>query len=143
MKKYLLSLCLLIATNAALSQSLDKLMAAPARPAQGEVAGGIGNSRSNADTELNRRVENQKAIDSSNRELSDRVDAGKKCKADCYKIERTSSDSISVRCMIGAKAGSSETVWKYKSGGYGYSPNGLLGAQYKSFDEAARFVCGQ
>jgi len=143
MKKLFLYFALLVTCHLSFAQSLDKLISAPTRPAQGDVAGGVGNSQSSADGELRRRAENQQKIDANNSEISQKVSQGKSCQSNCYKVERSSSDKVDVRCLVGAKSGSSETVWKYKSGGFGYSPNGALGAQFKSFDEAARFVCGQ
>jgi hypothetical protein len=138
--KALLLLFFMLFGFAIQAQSLDKLLSAPSRSAQGAVSSSVIGGVDSADDELRNRISNTQQVLSNNAQSAREFDAGKSCKTDCYRVVSTSSNSIRVMCTVGSRAGQEGTVFKFKDES-SYQVSG--GGRFKTLDAASRFVCGQ
>lgn len=122
--------------------NLDGLLGGPPSSAprvDGTVKSSVLSDANASDTELRKAVDSvDRALTSSNN-IRRRGEEGVNCKLDCYEVTRRSSDSFTIKCKVGSRAGERNTIWKYS--GSKYFSTGT--SNHKDLDLAARFVCNQ
>jgi hypothetical protein len=138
--KHLLFIVILSAIQLSHAQSLDKLLVAPTKTAESVGSINPATNAHSSDDDLRRRVDNIDQINRQQASTNRTISEGKRCTSNCYQIVSTNSNSLSIKCLIGIRSGSIETVFKFKDSS-NYQVNGA--GSFKTLQDAARFVCRQ
>ena len=142
MKNTLIGIFVAVFSIIANADAIDDALKAQNAPAktQSSVDNEVLNrSKESEQLVYQRAMEKERARAAEFQEIDVKMKEGKSCTSNCYKSTRRDSNSSSIDCLVGASKGRSETVWHYTDRTT-YSVAEAGG--FKTFDQAARFVCG-
>lgn len=138
--KYLFFILIFSTIQLSHAQSLDKLLAAPNKTPESVGSVNPATNVHNSDDDLRRRADNVDQINRQQASTNRTIAEGERCTSNCYQVISSNSNSLSIKCLVGIRAGSTETVFKSKDSA-NYRVDGA--GSYKTLNDAARFSCRQ